>query len=359
MAILGIESLVFGVEDLALCTRFWDDFGLNPVSRPDPQAPFPEAVWDVASGSRVFVRKHDDPSLPKSLTTGSTMRETVLGVDTPQALDALAARLSDCNLLRDDDGTAHFTAPDGNAFALRVWNKKRVVSAPDPVNAPDHIVRLNQHRKWRLRSRPKTINHAVYFSDDYVGAYEFFRDRLGFVMTDHAKANGIFARADGTHEHHTLFWVTTAHPPLHKKRGFNHCAFGVEDVDELMTGANYMQDQGWPDERNFAARLNRHRISSALYYYFPNPNGGDAEYHADTDYLDSTWVPRVWETQFGASLWGMQSPGFFKDGTRITWDVALDPDESTIDAFRHHGAKAEAARDAAAAAESGEMYASK
>lgn len=354
MAILGIESLVFGVEDMGLCARFWDDYGLNPVSRSAS-----EMVWDVASGSRVVVRPIDDPSLPPSITTGSTVRETVLGVDTAEALEQLCSNLTDCELTRDADGTAHFAAPDGNRFGLRVWAKKPVLCAPDPVNAPDRIVRLNQHRKWRNRCRPKTINHAVYYSEDYVAAYEFFRDRLGFVMTDHAKANGVFARADGTFEHHTLFWVTTAHPPLHKRRGFNHCAFGVEDIDELMVGANFMQDKGWSDERRFAERLNRHRISSAMYYYFPNPNGGDAEYHADTDYLDSGWIPRVWETQFGASMWGMKSPGFNRDGFKMSWDVALDPHETSLADYPEHGLKAEAARDAAAgAAASDDMYAS-
>jgi catechol 2,3-dioxygenase-like lactoylglutathione lyase family enzyme len=349
MAILGIESLEFGVEDMALCARFWDDYGLNPVSRSADRM-----VWDVASGSRIIIRPAGHPALAPAVTGGSTMREAVFGVDTAEALEQLVAGLAvDRDVTCDADGTAHFAAPDGNRYGLRVWNKKPVLSAPDPVNAPGHIVRLNQHRKWRLRARPKTINHVVYFSEDYVGAYEFFRDRLGFSMTDHAKANGVFARADGTHEHHTIFWVTTAHARLLGKRGFNHCAFGVEDIDELMTGANYMQDRGWSDERAFAARLNRHRISSAMYYYFPNPNGGDAEYHADTDYLDSGWIPRVWETQFGASLWGMQSPGFFRDGGAMSWDVTLDPDELSLEKYRDHGRKAEAARDAAAEEASG------
>jgi hypothetical protein len=123
----------------------------------------------------------------------------------------------------------------------------------------------------------------------------------------------------------------------------------VEDIDELMLGANFMQDRGWSDERRFAERLNRHRISSAMYYYFPNPNGGDAEYHADTDYLDSSWIPRVWETMFGAAMWGMKSPGFYRDESSMSFDVALDPDCSSLEAFREHGLKAEAARDAVSA----------
>jgi catechol 2,3-dioxygenase-like lactoylglutathione lyase family enzyme len=330
MAILGIESVVYGVEDLALCTRFWDDYGLIPLARSDR-----ESVFEVASGSRVIVRRRDDPSLRPAYFDGSGVRETVLGVDTSQALEALVARVAvDREVTRDGDGTAHFHADDGTPLGLRVWAKRRVLSQPDPVNAPDRVERLNQHRKWRLRARPRTINHIVFFSDDYVGSWEFFRDRLDFRLSDHSKANGIFARADGTNEHHTVFWLTTQHRGTRGKRGYAHIAFGLEDIDELMLGANYMEDHGWSPERPFAARLNRHRVSSALYYYFPCPCGGDAEYHVDTDYLDDNWVPRVWEMQFGATLWSSESPGFY--GSKgISWDVALDPQGKSLEAFRN------------------------
>ena len=332
MAILGIESVVFGVEDLDLCTRFWSDYGLTLTSRtPD------ESVFEVASGSRVIVRGIDDPSLPAAYFPGSGVRETVLGVDTQASLERLVAAISvDRAVSRAPDGTAHFIDPDGNPMALRVWTKRPVLCRPDPVNAPDAIQRLNQHRKWRIRAQPKTINHVVYFSDDYVSIYEFYRDRLGFRMSDHSKANGIFARADGTHEHHTIFWLTTAHPGTRGKRGYAHMAFGVEDIDEVMVGANYMQDKGWSNERPFAAALNRHRISSAMYYYFPCPAGGDAEYHADSDYLDDGWVPRVWEISFGASMWGTDSPGFFGQ-KGLSWDVKLDYQEASLDDFRGPG----------------------
>jgi hypothetical protein len=38
--------------------------------------------------------------------------------------------------------------------------------------------------------------------------------------------------------------------------------------------------------------LGRHRIDSALFYYFPCPAGGEAEYGADADCIDESWVPR-------------------------------------------------------------------
>lgn len=332
MAILGIESVVFGVEDLDLCNRFWTDYGMTRA-----QAAVDGSVWELPSGSRLIMRPIDDPALPPANFAGSGVRETFLGVDSAENLEKLVTRIAvDRAVRRDADGTAHFVDPDGNPMGLRVWAKRPVMCRPDPVNAPDAIVRLNQNRKWRVRAQPRTINHIVYFSDNYVASYEFYRDRLGFRMSDHSKANGIFARADGTYEHHTLFWLTTQHPGTRGKRGYAHIAFGVEDIDEVMVGANYMQDRGWSNERPFAAALNRHRISSALYYYFPCPAGGDAEYHADTDYLDDGWVPRVWEMGFGASMWGMESPGFFaKKG--MSWDVALDPDEASLEAFRNFG----------------------
>lgn len=334
MPILGIESVVYGVEDLALCNRFWADYGLI---RSDDGAVDAPSEWTLPSGSRMIMRGIDDPSLPPAYFPGSGVRECFLGVDTAEALERLVAKVgADREVRRDADGTAHFLDPDGNPMALRVWNKRPVMCRPDPVNAPDNILRLNQHRKWRARALPRTINHIVYFSDDYVSTYEFYRDRLGFRMTDHSKANGIFARADGTYEHHTIFWLTTQHPGTRGKRGYAHIAFGLEDIDEVMVGANYMTDHGWAHERPFAPALNRHRISSAMYYYFPCPAGGDAEYHADSDYLDDGWIPRVWEMMFGAAVWQTDSPGFFGD-RGITWDVALDPEEASLEAWRDFG----------------------
>ncbi|MFT4046788.1 MAG: VOC family protein [Solimonas sp.] len=333
MSILGIESVIYGVDDLPLCTRFWDDYGLTRLA-----ADGRESVFEVASGSRIVVRLADDPRLPPAYFDGPGVRETIFGVDTAESLETLVAGLkTDREVRRDADGTAHFFTDDGTPLGLRVWAKRPVVSQPDPVNAPGLIRRLNQQRKWRLRARPKTINHIVYLADDYVASFEFFRDRLGFRLSDHSKANGIFARADGTHEHHTTFWVTTQHKGLRGKRGYAHIAFGLEDIDELMLGANYMEDHGWSPSRPFASRLNRHRISSAIYYYFPCPCGGDAEYHVDTDYLDDNWIPRVWEIKFGATLWSSEPPGFYT-GAGLSWDVALDPDGASLEAFRNYRA---------------------
>lgn len=330
MAILGVETAIFGVDDLAACSRFWTDFGLIPVA-----GDATESVFELPSGSKVIVRPHGDPRLPASSFPGNGIKETIWGVDTAQNLEKLVANLAiDREVRRDPDGSAHCGAPDGQAIGLRVWAKRPVVSQPDPVNAPGCIQRLNQLRKWRRRCLPKTINHVVFFSTDYVGSYEFYRDRLGFRYSDHSKGVGIFARADGTNEHHSIFWVNADLPVAPGHFGFMHIAFGVEDIDELMLGANIMEERGWKNtSHNASGGVSRHRISSAIYYYVDNPNGGEAEYHADTDYLDDNWVPRAWDFKFGSLLWAHSKPKLFQ-GDNIPWDMQFDPEQRSFEPFR-------------------------
>jgi catechol 2,3-dioxygenase-like lactoylglutathione lyase family enzyme len=332
MSILGIESAVFGVTNLAEHVRFWSDFGLPLVDANET-----EATFQLASGSRVIFYTHGDARLPSpDPFAGDGVKETVWGVDNKTNLEKLVAGLeTDRIVTRDADGTAHFVADDGQPVALRVWAKKEVVSEASPVNSPGNIKRLNQHRIWRKKAIPKTINHIVFFSPDYVASAEFYINRLGFRYTDHSKGSGIFCRADGTHEHHSIFWVNCDLPVAPDFFRFMHIAFGVDDIDEVMLGANIMEHKGWKNTTmNTSGGISRHRISSAIYYYCEIPgDAGEAEYHADTDYLNDNWVPRAWDFKFGSLLWAHNAPPIFR-GDDIPWDMQFDPEMKSFDAFR-------------------------
>lgn len=340
MAILGIESVEFGVDDLELCTRFWSDFGLTVRSRDES-----ETVFEVQSGSRVIVRHGDNGRLPERNFPGNGIRRTIWGVDSQDNLERLAARLAErVEIRREADGTVLFQAPDGQNCGLRIWAKRAVLSNPDPVNGPGNIKRLNQWRQWRHKAIPKTINHVVFFSPDYVGAFEFYRDYLDFRYSDHSKGVGIFARADGTNEHHSIFWVNCDLPFAPDQHGFMHIAFGMDDIDEVMLGANIMERRGWQNtSMNSSGGISRHRISSAIYYYIDNPNGGEAEYHADTDYLDDNWVPRAWDFKFGSLLWAAKTPPIFA-ADDIPWDVTFDQDQRSLESYRKDKPNPEAER---------------
>jgi catechol 2,3-dioxygenase-like lactoylglutathione lyase family enzyme len=289
MAIVGIDTLVYGVENVPDCTRFFTDFGLPLVGSSETEAEF-----RLEEGARVRIFDLNDKRLPKSSLVGPGVREVIWGVDTADALQALVADLrTDRDVVIDDDGTVHFLTDCGLAFGLRVFTKKPVVNSPDPVNAPGLVNRLNTHRKWRVRARPKSIQHVVFAVKDFQKSYEFMRHRLHFRLSDYQRTFGVYLRAEGSNSHHNLFLLNASlpFPGMDGEPRFHHANFGVEDVDEIMVGANYMERQGWP--KSYLG-LGRHRVDSALFFYLPCPTGGEAEYGTDGDFVDDNWVPREW-----------------------------------------------------------------
>jgi catechol 2,3-dioxygenase-like lactoylglutathione lyase family enzyme len=103
MALLGVESLVYGVADLDQCTRFYEDFGLELVQRDEHVSRF-----GVAERSSVILRRHDDPALPPPFLAEPGPREIIWGVDSQESLDAVTAELRrDRPVEIDADGTAH------------------------------------------------------------------------------------------------------------------------------------------------------------------------------------------------------------------------------------------------------------
>jgi len=86
----------------------------------------------------------------------------------------------------------------------------------------------------------------------------------------------------GANDHHNIYWLRAdlPFPGLDGKTRFNHVNYGVEDLDEVMVGANYMERRGW---QKSVWGLGRHRIASSIFMYLPCPAGGDAEYGTDSD----------------------------------------------------------------------------
>lgn len=291
MTISGIERLVYAVDDIDLCTRFFSDFGLQR-----DELWISDVCFKLPEGSRVILKKMGDPSLPNgSKVAGAGVHEVVWGVDSEQSLDALLAKLrKQTEVVQTSDGIARFVTPFGIAMGLKIFSKVPVITAPDSINAPGHIRRLNQHRKWRRRAFPKVIQHVVFAVPGFEDAHRFMIETLNFRLSDHQRGFGSYLRADGAYNHHNILFLN-ANAPLPDMDGrlaFHHANFGVEDIDELMIGANTMVRRGW-EPSHFG--LGRHRIDSALFYYLPCPAGGEAEYGADGDYVDDSWVPRDWD----------------------------------------------------------------
>jgi catechol 2,3-dioxygenase-like lactoylglutathione lyase family enzyme len=314
MAITGVRAITYRTEQVDAARVFYEHFGLPPAP-----AAAGCAAFELPDGSRVLLQP------PSQCGFGTEVAvETTWGVDTEEALQRLVDDLSrDHAVRRDADGTCRFVTDFGLPMALARFSRTPVLYAPDPVNAPGRVQRLNQWRKWRARARPKTINHVVYAVDDYRHAWDFFRRRLGFRLSDHSRGLGIFLRADGAPEHHSLF-LLNCHYHRPGRQAFAHACFGVEDLDELMAGANHLARNGHSSKLG----LGRHRIASALFYYVDCPAGGEAEYGADTDYLDDGWVPREWDPKFGYVKWCTSLPPFLQE--EAAWDVRFLASEDDV-----------------------------
>ncbi|MBN8850053.1 MULTISPECIES: glyoxalase [unclassified Sphingomonas] len=318
MTVIGIERVQYRVDDLDLCARYFEDYGLRLSERRDDEVRF-----ELPDNSQVVLRRSSDP-VPGSILVGQGIHEVVWGVDTEAHLGKLIERIArDRDLRLDDEGVYHFVADGGIAMGLRHWHEKRaVVTSTDPVNSPGNINRMNAHRRWVVRARPRYMSHVVFIIPQYEECFAFLADRLDFRLADRQRGLGFYVRAPGTMDHHNLFLLNanSGFPGIDGTAKFHHINFAVTDLDEIMVGKNHMERKGWA--RSIWG-VGRHRIASALFCYMPFPGGGEVEYGADSDALNDDWVPRDFDRHFGFAQWVHDIPEFWIAGP--TWDVAFNP----------------------------------
>lgn len=316
MAINGIATVVYGVDDFSESVRFFEDFGLPLYKKTENFAHF-----KVAQGSSIHIRLLDDPWFQESKQMGIGVQECIWGVDTQESFDELLTDLRrDHEITVDADGVARFVTHFGQAIGFKVWTKKTYFSAPSPSNSPGRVNRVNELRKWIRRAIPSNIQHVVWSFPDVNETMDFYRDRLGFKLSDVQIGVGVYLRGGGAQEHHNIFIADATSKVLgfDGTIRFHHVNFGVEDIDELMVGKIYVERRGWPKS---SWGLGRHRISSGAFLYLKCPAGGEAEYGADIDVLDDRWVPRIWEASFGSNIFMHNLPVFLQE--EVEWNIGF------------------------------------
>ena len=278
MNVTNLDSVVFGVTDLAASRRFWTDFGLVESTAADGAT-----VFSARNGSTVVLRNADDPSLPEPIEPGATQREAVFGVRSPADLDAIAAELSRDRPVRvDADGTVHAADPLGFGIGFRVARRTPVTAPALKFNTPGRPDRINTRGEFFSSASPLEMTHTVFMIDEPDKVVPFYRERLGFIASDSYPGRGYFLRGGASNHHHNLFLLNVG-----KKRGFHHLAFELSSIHELFGGGLNMTRRGW----RTALGPGRHPISSCYFWYFHSPCGGAAEFDFDSDVVDERWVP--------------------------------------------------------------------
>ena len=279
MNIIGPDALVFGVDDLDACTKYFTDYGLAPIG---------DGRFEALDGTSVVIRPRDDESLPAPLDTGSMLRKTIYGASDEKTLDLIAEELAKDREVRAlEDGSIESHDDLGFALGFQVTVRRELSLPGELVNAPGapparpiNVIGCDPDAD----PRPRSLSHVVYFVPDAAKFEAFYVERLGFVTTDRFTGVGPFMRPAGTKEHHTLFCIQT--PPF--MQGCEHFTFHLGGPTELLQAGRRFVEKGY---ESFWGP-GRHIFGSNWFWYFNSPVGAHVEYDADMDLHDEGWVAR-------------------------------------------------------------------
>ncbi|MEK8044797.1 VOC family protein [Ideonella margarita] len=277
MNIIGLDALVFGVDDLAGCRQYLIDYGLSDAGN---------GRFEALDGTAVLIRAKDDPSLPADLGTASLLRETVYGVADLATLDAIEAELQRDRTVTREGGVLRSVDDLGFALAFQVTVRRPLSMPAETVNAPGAVSQRGVNALGlppEMPALPRSLSHVVYFVPDTAKAEAFYA-RLGFVCTDRFTGVGPFLRPAGTTEHHSLFMIQT--PPFMK--GCEHFTFHMGGPTEVLLAGSRFVEKGY---QSFWGP-GRHRFGSNWFWYFNSPLGCHVEYDADMDLHDDSWTAR-------------------------------------------------------------------
>jgi catechol 2,3-dioxygenase-like lactoylglutathione lyase family enzyme len=269
MNIVGLDALVFGVDDVAACEAY--------------------CRWEAADGTAVVIRAKSDATLPPPLPTGSALRKTVYGVADAATLEAIAAELGrDREVRRGADGSIEAADDLGFVLGFQLARRRPIAVPAEHANAPGSAPGRAVNAVGAAEDAvltPLTLSHVVYFVPDEPKATAFYVQRLGFRETDRLLGAGPFLRPAGTADHHTMFLIQT--PPF--LQGVEHFTFHMAGPAAVMQAGARFTAKG---HASFWGP-GRHRMGSNWFWYFKSPFGCNVEYDADMDLHDDAWQPRA------------------------------------------------------------------
>jgi catechol 2,3-dioxygenase-like lactoylglutathione lyase family enzyme len=286
MNILGLDNLVFGVDDMPGSRQYLLDYGLDEVSF-DPATGGRFAALD---GTCITIRHAHDASLPP-LPPGAhspCLRETLYGVDSDATLAALQAELAkDRSATLGADGVLR--SMDDGGFAIGFQRSVRRpytarflgfnVAGQPPGRAPNDCA-ANPDEVIK----PRTLSHLVYFVPDVAKAEAFYVERLGFRCIDRFTGVGPFLQPGGSLEHHSHFLIGA--PEFMK--GVEHFTFHFSGPNEVMQNGSRFIQKGYQPFWG----PGRHQLGSNWFWYFNSPFACHMEMDADMDLHDNAWTAR-------------------------------------------------------------------
>ncbi len=278
MTVIRIEDIAhvrFGAPDLGMMRAFLNEFGLECVN---------------STSERLFAH---------GLGRAPFLHVTEKGEPGFRALGLRAKSVADLELLAAAEGVTiedldapgggkivRLTDPDGVCVEVVAGQTGREESLP-PADARHNNAadRPRQRQTIRLAPGPSHVvrlGHCVLNVSDFRASERWYKARFGFITSDEIEAApgiamGAFMRCDRGEmptDHHTLFLAQLPSGP-----GFNHAAFEVANMDDLMLGHAHLK----ANKRTQAWGVGRHILGSQIFDYWKDPWGHELEHWTDGD----------------------------------------------------------------------------
>jgi catechol 2,3-dioxygenase-like lactoylglutathione lyase family enzyme len=201
--------------------------------------------------------------------------------------------------------------PDG--FTVEVVAAREAV-APSPIppallvnDARTQPRRNAAKRVGQGAAHIKRLGHCVLNVSNFRASEAWYKEQFGFITSDEIKmspefALGAFMRCDRGEkpaDHHTLFMLGTG------QAKFNHAAFEVIDMDDLMSGHDLLKEKGHEAQWG----VGRHVLGGQIFDYWKDPWGHVLEHWTDGDLMTASWGSREATMQDLIGVqWGMKMP---------------------------------------------------
>ncbi len=273
--IADIAYVRFSAPDLDRMRGFLEDFGLIAID----EAP-----------AHIFARGHG---------TAPFLHATEQGAPGFVALGLRAASLTDLEMLAAAENVAMEDAPfPGGGKLVRLADPDghtiEVIAGQTPSD-PIPTALLPKINSAEARPRVRTtvrahqgaaqiqrLGHCVLNVSDFRASEAWYKSRFGFLTSDEIEAApgfaiGAFMRCDRGAEltdHHTLFLLQSP-----AGAGFNHAAFEVADMNDVMTGHAHLKAAGHTPSWG----VGRHILGSQIFDYWRDPWGHELEHWTDGD----------------------------------------------------------------------------
>ena len=296
-----VSHIRFAAPELATMQRFLEEFGLTK-HHDDAQT--------------IFMRAHGPAPF---------VHATQIGEAGFVALGLRAACVEDLEKLAHAEGVTvepldmpggghvvRLTDPDGRLVEVVAGQEMLAplaVDAPPPVN--NGLTQPRARQPVRVDAGPATVmrlGHVVLDVGDFRTVEAWYKQRFGLLTSDEVEAApgqaiGAFLRCDRgaqPSDHHSLFLIQALDQP-----GFNHAAFEVLDINDVMRGHEYLKKHG----RTASWGIGRHILGSQIFDYWLDPWGHELEHWTDGDLFTAADAANTASMQELLGVqWGMPHP---------------------------------------------------